>query len=71
MSQNIMQSRLSLTFYAGLDEFGKEISKTKNFSNIDIAATGTQLKSTAVALATLQQYPLDGVTRNNVYDVFN
>lgn len=71
MEENIMQSRLSLVFYGGVDGDGNEILKTKNFSNIDITATGTQLKNTAVALASLQEFTLDGVTRSNVYDVFN
>ncbi|WP_084034618.1 DUF1659 domain-containing protein [Anaerobacillus alkalilacustris] len=53
-----------------MDE-GKEILVTKNFSNIDITATSEQLKNTAQALATLQQFTLEGVTRNNVYDVLN
>jgi len=71
MAQNLMNSRLSMVFYGGVDVEGKDILKTKNFSNVDIAATGTQLKATAEALATLQTLDLDAVTRNNVYDVFN
>lgn len=70
MGQNIMDSRLSLAFHAGFDTDGKEIFKTKNFSNVDITATGTQLMTTAEALASLQQHTLEGVTRSNVYDVF-
>ncbi|OIJ14274.1 hypothetical protein BKP45_03130 [Anaerobacillus alkalidiazotrophicus] len=71
MNENIMQTRLSLVFHGGFDDEGKEILVTKNFSNIDITATSEQLKNTAQALATLQQFTLEGVTRNNVYDVLN
>lgn len=66
---NILQTRLSMQFFAGFDEKGKEIFKTKNFSNINITATNEQLKKTAEALASLVQYEVEGVTRQNVYDV--
>lgn len=71
MSANMLQTRLTLHFYGGIDEYGKDIFATKSFGNIDITASNEQLKNTAEALATLQQHSLDGVTRNNVYDVHN
>lgn len=66
---NILQSKLTLQFYRGVDEHGKDVYSTKNFSNINILATKEQLLATAQALASLQMFDLDGVTRNNVYDV--
>ena len=66
---NILQTRLSLVFYGGLDAEGKDIFKTKSFSNINILATDVQLKNTAQALVTLQQYALEGVSRQNLYDL--
>lgn len=71
MSANMLQTRLTLHFYGGFDEYGKEIIRTKNFLNIDINATNAQLKNSAEALASLQQYSLEAVTRSNVYDVQN
>lgn len=69
MNENILQTRLSLVLNGGYDEEGNEILVSKNFSNIDITATNEHLTLTAQALATLQQFTLEGITRNNVYDV--
>lgn len=69
--ENMLQSRLTLHFHAGFDANGKEIFKTKNFSNISISATKEQLKATAEALQSLQVHMLENATRNNVYDVLN
>lgn len=69
--ENILQSRLTLHFYGGVDEDGKEIFKTKTFSNVDNTATNEQLKKSAEALALLQELTLETVTRSNLYDVFN
>jgi hypothetical protein len=69
--ENILHTRLTLHFYGGVDEEGKEIFKTKTFSNVDNTATSAQLKRTAQALALLQQYTLETITRNNQYDIFN
>jgi hypothetical protein len=69
--ENILQSRLTLHFYGGVDEDGKEIFKTKTFSNVDNTASNEQLKKSAEALALLQELTLETVTRSNMYDVFN
>ncbi|MFN7249925.1 MAG: DUF1659 domain-containing protein [Anaerobacillus sp.] len=69
--ENILHSRLTLHFYGGVDEDGKEVFKTKTFSNVDNTATNEQLKKTAEALASLQEFTLETVTRSNMYDVFN
>ena len=71
MGQNMLQSRLTLLFYGGLDEYGKEVFSRKNFNNIDMTASDEQLKNTAEALASLQQHVLEGITRSNIYDVHN
>ncbi|MCT8137590.1 DUF1659 domain-containing protein [Anaerobacillus sp. CMMVII] len=69
--ENILQTRLTLHFYGGVDGEGKEIFKTKTFPNVDNTATSEQLKRAAQALASLQQYTLETITRNNQYDIFN
>ncbi|OIJ15244.1 hypothetical protein BKP35_05185 [Anaerobacillus arseniciselenatis] len=69
--ENILQTRLTLQFFGGLDVEGKEILFSRSFSNIDITASNEQLKATAEALASLQEYALEGATRSNVYDVLN
>jgi aspartyl/asparaginyl-tRNA synthetase len=69
--ENILRSRVTLHFYGGVDAEGKEMFKTKTFSNVDNTATSGQLKRAAQALALLQEYTLETVTRNNQYDIFN
>lgn len=69
--ENILKSRLTMHFHAGFDGEGNEIFKSKSFNNIDQTATKEQLRNTADALKSLQIHLLEGVTRNNVYDVSN
>ncbi|RXJ01637.1 DUF1659 domain-containing protein [Anaerobacillus alkaliphilus] len=69
MSANILHSRLTLHLLAGYDEEGKEIFKTKNFSNINNTATDAQLRTTAEALLSLQVHTAQIVTRTNQYAV--
>ncbi len=71
MDENILQTTLTLQFFCGNDEDGNEIYTTKNFSNIANTATNEQLKNSAQALASLQQFTLNAVTRTNQYDIFN
>ncbi|WP_440895082.1 DUF1659 domain-containing protein [Amphibacillus sp. Q70] len=62
-----IQSRLQLFFELGIDEdTGKIITKTKSFNNIKTEATAEQLLNIAHMLASLQQYPLHEVRRNDV-----
>lgn len=67
MSANILKSRLTLRFHAGFTQDGKEIFKTKNFSNVNNTATDEQFGATATALASLQSHTLELVTRSNDY----
>lgn len=64
---NMIQSRLQLFFEQGFDEETSEIiTKTKSFNNIKTEATSEQLLVMATTLASLQQYPLHEVRRNDV-----
>ncbi len=69
MSANILQSRLTLQLFAGFDEAGKEIFKTKSFSNINNTATDAELRTTAEALLSLQVHTAEIITRTNQYAV--
>ena len=64
---NMIQSRLQLFFEQGFDEeTGEIITKTKSFNNIKTVATAEELLTTATTLASLQQFPLNEVRRNDV-----
>ncbi|ASK62250.1 hypothetical protein CFK37_08790 [Virgibacillus phasianinus] len=59
-------STLRMVFSDGIDPIsGKEIYKTKSFSNTKIAATTEQLFAVAVSLAPLQQRSLFKIERND------
>lgn len=63
----MIQSRLQLYFEVGTDlETGDIITKTKSFNNIKTEANVEQLIDVAHSLASLQQYPLAEVRRNDV-----
>ncbi|MCT8137565.1 DUF1659 domain-containing protein [Anaerobacillus sp. CMMVII] len=65
--ENILQTRLTLHFYGGVDGEGKEIFKTKTFPNVDNTATSEQLKRAAQALASLQTvHPRNDHTKQSV-----
>lgn len=62
---SIVQSSLRLTFFAGIDEEGKEIYKTRTYSNLNVAANSDQVYDAAQALASLAKDPLHGIERND------
>ncbi|WP_233254315.1 DUF1659 domain-containing protein [Salipaludibacillus keqinensis] len=64
-------TRLSLTFLTGFDENGKEMYQTRHFRNIKTEASNDSLFQTALALASLQQFELDKVERNNTYELID
>ncbi|WP_153126080.1 DUF1659 domain-containing protein [Peribacillus tepidiphilus] len=57
-TETLLSKVLRLTFDAGLDEKGEPILKRKSYSNMNISATSEQLYATAVAIASLQAYPI-------------
>lgn len=62
-------SRLTITFDAGVDTEGKPVYKRKNFNNIKTSATHDQLFEMVQALAPLQQYPVSQIERSNSFDL--
>lgn len=62
---NIVQSSLRLTFFAGIDNDGKEIFKTRTYSNLNVDATVDQVYQAAQALASLSGDHLHAIERND------
>ncbi|RRN73921.1 DUF1659 domain-containing protein [Peribacillus simplex] len=58
-----VSSTLRIDFETGLNENGTLVFKRRSFSNIKVEATAEQLFSTAVAIASVQNYPMGEVTR--------
>ncbi|OES46631.1 DUF1659 domain-containing protein [Domibacillus iocasae] len=61
----LMKSSLRLVFDHGVDEKGKQIFKTKSYSNVKSAATPDQFSAAAAAIATLSSIPLASIERND------
>ncbi|WP_017728274.1 DUF1659 domain-containing protein [Halalkalibacterium ligniniphilum] len=59
------QSRLTLQFIVGTNEFGEDIVRNKSFNNVKATATDEQLQSIAQDLASIQQHGLKTAIRNN------
>ncbi|MDM5221346.1 DUF1659 domain-containing protein [Peribacillus sp. NJ11] len=65
-----VSSTLRIDFETGLNEKGALVFRRKSFSNIKVDATADQLFSTAVAIASVQNYPMGEVTRVDTYSLF-
>ncbi|MBD1383283.1 DUF1659 domain-containing protein [Metabacillus arenae] len=61
----IKSSQLRLAYDLGVDGEGKQLVKTKNYNNVDTAATPDQLHTVAQAIASLQTYPIYEIERND------
>ncbi|WP_349410230.1 DUF1659 domain-containing protein [Pseudalkalibacillus sp. SCS-8] len=62
-------TRLIITFDAGLDSEGKPVIKRKTMNNVKSSATHDQLFEMVQALAPLQQYPVNQIERENSFDL--
>jgi len=60
-----IKSALSLRYKEGIDARGKDIIKTKKFSNIKLIADNQGLYDVAAALTPLMKYPIVEVLRSN------
>ncbi|OEF97642.1 DUF1659 domain-containing protein [Desulfuribacillus alkaliarsenatis] len=60
-----VDSRVSLVLETGTDAFGFSILRRKNYSRIKPMATDEAVFNTAVALASLQEFPLYGIDRTD------
>ncbi|KQL52489.1 hypothetical protein AN964_02330 [Heyndrickxia shackletonii] len=65
----LKESRLKLIFDNGVDGDGKQLFKSKTFSNIRLDSTPDELQSAAQAIASLSQKALYGVERNDSSDI--
>lgn len=65
----LVESRLRLLFKTGEDEEGNAIVKTKTFNKVRKSATADQLHAIALALASLSNYSLESVERNDSLDI--
>ena len=66
-----IKSALSLKFKEGVDANGKDILKTKKFSNIKVTADNQGLYDVAAALTPLLKYPVVEILRSNDSDLYN
>jgi len=60
-----IKSALTLRYKNGIDASGKDIIKTKKFSNIKLTAADQGLLDVAAALTPLMKYPIVQVVRSN------
>jgi hypothetical protein len=59
------KSALTLRFKEGVDEKGKDIIKSKKFSNVKTDAADQSIADTASALSPLMKYPVLDVVRTD------
>ncbi|AOH56375.1 hypothetical protein ABE28_018570 [Peribacillus muralis] len=64
-----VSSTLRIDFETGLTEKGDIAFKRRSFTNIKTEATAEQLFSTAVAISSVQNYPMSEVTRVDTYSL--
>ena len=60
-----IKSSLSLRYKEGVDSKGKDIIKTKKFSNIKVVADNQGLYDVAAAITPLMKYPIVEILRSN------
>lgn len=61
----VVKSALTLKYKEGVDEAGKDIIKTKKFSNVKTGAADDDVYTIAAALKPLMKYPVSEILRNN------
>ncbi|AZB42579.1 DUF1659 domain-containing protein [Bacillus sp. FJAT-42376] len=72
MAQTILIDRqLRLVYDLGLNKEGKQVFKSKTYSNVKPAADSDQLMAAALILSGLQQYPLFAAERLDVNEIQN
>lgn len=65
----LLQSRLRLQFVTGINEDGEQTFKMRTFNNVKKSSTAAELYSTATSLASLSDYELEKIERNDQYDI--
>ena len=65
VQSNLAKSALSLRYKEGVDLDGKDIIKSRKFSNIKVGAVDQDIYDTAAVLNPLMKYPVLEVLRTN------
>ena len=65
----LKDSSIRLLFETGIDETGKPIYKSKNYSNVRNDATADHVRQAAVALGGLSAGMLSSVERNDSFNI--
>ncbi|MED1203344.1 DUF1659 domain-containing protein [Heyndrickxia acidicola] len=72
MAEALLKStKVRLVFNYGKDEKGKDILKSKLFSNIRMDATADEIQAFAKAIASLSTKPLMTVERDDSKDILS
>lgn len=65
VQSSVVKSALSLKYKEGVDEAGKDIIKTKKFSNVKTGALDEDIYGIAAAFQPLMKYPVSEILRND------
>lgn len=65
IQNTLAQSAVTIRYKNGIDSTGKDIIKTKKFSNVKVTAADQNVYDTAAALAGLMEYELNDILRSN------
>jgi hypothetical protein len=61
----LVDSSLNIMFKAGIDEAGRDVIKSKKYSNIKVTAAAENLLSVGTAIGNLMKYELVEVQRSD------
>ncbi|MGD6817546.1 DUF1659 domain-containing protein [Metabacillus sp. 84] len=67
----LIDSQLRLVYDLGLNQEGKQVFKSKTYSNVKTTANADQLNAAAGILSGLQQYPLFTAERLDQNEIQN
>ncbi len=62
---NNLDSRLQIQMHLGVNEDGKDVTRTKSYSRIRSQASDQDLYDVALSLAALQEHPVVAIRRNS------
>lgn len=62
---SVIKSALSLKYKEGVDEGGKDIFKTKKFSNVKTSAADEDIYAVAATFEPLMKYPVAEILRTD------
>jgi hypothetical protein len=65
LQNTLAQSAVSIRYKAGIDSTGKDIIRSKKYTNVKVTADDQSVYDTAAALALLMQYELSNILRTN------